>query len=171
MFIVVGIHPAFRSSGADSWRRPRPRERRALPTCITAARHGDGTCEPSSTADAHATRRTHHQYDNGTSLARLTVSLRDDRPLSSRTANGAQEPRARVKMLDSEIVFDIPRAVPEHVRPTRGQLLDWDRVTCIGRNRSDRRTSNDDPQATRSCRRQITATSRAGFDLGSRASA
>ena len=171
MFIVVRIHPAFRSSGADSWRRPRPRDGRALPTCIAAARHGDGTCEPSSTADAHATRRTHHQYDNGTSLARLTVSLRDDRPLSSRTANGAQEPRARVKMLNNEIVFDIPRAVPEHVRPTRKQLLDWDRVTPAVWNRSDRYAPRNDRPVAQSYRRPIAATSHVRVGVGSRASA
>jgi hypothetical protein len=171
MFIVVRVHPAIRSSGADSWRRLWPRNGRARPTRHRAARHGDGTCAWSSTADATATRCAHHRHDNGTSLARRTALLREDISVSTRTANGAHEPRARVKMLDSEIVFDIRRAVPEHVRPTREKLFDWDRVTCIGRNRSDRRTSNDDPQATHSCRQQITATSRAGFDVGSRASA
>ena len=57
-----------------------------------------------------------------------------DMSVSSKTGIDARTSRARVKMLNNEIVFDIPRAVPEHVRPTREQLIAWHRVTRPVRN-------------------------------------
>ena len=59
---------------------------------------------------------------------------RADMSVSSKTGLEARASRARVKMLNNEIVFDIPRAVPEHVRPTREQLIAWHHITRPVRN-------------------------------------
>ena len=181
MFTIVRTYPAFRSSGHVCRRRPRSRADRAV---TSAGLHDDAAHPWRSRCDVEPTCRAFHERDRGTSLARtMGARLRDigDMSVSSKNSIAAQGPRARVKMLSNEIVFDIRRAVPEHVRPTHEQLLDWPRTTRLGRTRSGRHASSDDPgpaprltrtrRAAHSCRRPRATTSHVSVDVGSRASA
>jgi len=138
MFIIVCIHPAFRRSGAGSWRRPRPRAGGTVAMRPPAAEHDNSRRDRASASVAGAASRARQRRACGTSLARSTSPRDNVSSGSVRTTNEPQILRARVMMLSNEIVFDIPRAVPEHVRPTREELLDWDHVARTGRNRSDR---------------------------------
>ena len=180
MFTIVRTHPAFRSSGNVCRRRPRS----LADGAVTAARlHDDATHPWRTRCDEEPTCRAFQRHDRGTSLARTTAARLHDIcniSVSGKTI-AAQGPRARAKMLNNEIVFDIRRAVPEHVRPTHEQLLDWHRTTRRVRNRSGRHASNDEPgpafrltrthRAAQSCRRSRATTSHVSVDVGSRASA
>lgn len=181
MFIVVRTYPVFRRSGNVCRRRPRSL---ADGAATVAGLHDDATHPWRSRRDVEPTCRAFYQRDRGTSLARTTARRGDqidETSVSSKTGIDAQGPRARVKMLNNEIVFDIPRAVPEHVRPTHEQLLDGYRATRPVRNRSGRPAVSDDPgperrptsthRATQSCRRPLAATSHVSVGVGSRASA
>lgn len=181
MFTIVRTYPAFRSSGNVCRRRPRSLADGAV---RAAGLHDDAAHPWRTRCDVEPTCRAFHPRDRGTSLARTTAArLHDicDMSVSSKTSIAAQALRARVKMLSNEIVFDIRRAVPEHVRPTHEQLLDWHRTTRRVRYRSGRHASSDDPgrasrltrthRAAHSCRRSLATTSHVSVDVGSRASA
>ena len=162
--MIDRIHRAFRRSGAGNRRRPRPHAGEpAMITCRSDTPRTNTKRTSSSTSTARTRSRAGRGGGNGTSLARWTSS-RDHVTVVSRTCTASQRVRARVKMLSNEIVFDIPRVVPEHVRPTHEVLLAWDHLVRRVRNIS--RAADDAPPATDACRRPVTAR-RVRFHIGS----
>jgi hypothetical protein len=127
MLDVVCIRSVFRISGHVPGRWPEWRARTSVMRTMMRRSHAGTGAAGRRRRVAGATPRGSRQHANGTSLAR-TASRRHDMSVSSKTGIDTRTSWPRDKMLSNEIMFDIRRVVPEHVRPTREQQLDCDRV-------------------------------------------